>query len=142
VLARTSYGNWTYASGGRAGVARAMGVPARYVKLGNFVLCSFLAGFAGCAQYAQLGIVSSGFGENYNLISIVAAVLGGASLFGVIGSIPGTVIGALILGVLETGLVLIGAPSSWYTSFIGVILIVAVIANSRLSRFTFRGRNV
>jgi simple sugar transport system permease protein len=140
VLERTRYGNWTYAAGGRAGVARAMGIPVRNVKLGNFVLCSLLAGFAGCTQYAQLGIVSSGFGENYNLIAIVAAVLGGTSLYGVIGSIPGTVVGALILGVLETGLVLIGAPSSWYTAFIGLILIVAVIANARLGRFKFRGR--
>lgn len=136
LLEVTRYGNWTLAAGGRAGVARAMGVPDGRVKATNFVLCSVIAGFAGITQFAQLGLVSAGFGENFNLLAIVAAVIGGASLFGVIGSIPGTIIGALILGSVQTGLVLIGAPSSWYTSFIGIILIAVVVANMWLGRFS------
>jgi simple sugar transport system permease protein len=136
ILQRTRYGNWTLASGGRTGVARAMGVPVWRVKTTNFVICSVIGGFAGCTQFAQLGIVSAGFGENFNLLAIVAAVIGGASLFGVIGSVPGTIIGALILGSLQTGLVLIGAPSSYYTAFIGLILILVVIANIRLERYS------
>jgi simple sugar transport system permease protein len=136
VLERTRYGNWTFAAGGRAGVARSMGVPDWQVKTTNFVLCSVIAGFAGCTQFAQLSEVSAGFGENFNLLAIVAAVIGGASLFGVIGSVPGTIVGALILGSLQTGLVLVGAPSSYYTAFIGLILILVVVANIQLERYS------
>jgi ribose/xylose/arabinose/galactoside ABC-type transport system permease subunit len=75
------------------------------------------------------------------LYAIVVAVVGGTSLFGVTGTIIGTFIGALLLGTLETGLVLIGAPGSLYTSLIGLILIIAVIINVRLDRlYTLRMR--
>ncbi len=131
VLERTRYGNWSLASGSRNSAARAMGVPVARVKMINFIACSALAGLAGCAQFAQLGVVSSGYGQNYNLLAIVAAVLGGTSLYGITGSVAGTVIGALILGTLETGLVLVGAPSSWYTSFVGVVLVLTVVFNTR-----------
>lgn len=137
VLTCTRYGNWTYAAGSRAGVARAMGVPVRRVKTANFMIASGLAGFAGIAQFAQLGSISAGFGQDYNLLAIVAAVLGGTSLFGVIGSIPGTVLGALILASLQTGLVLVGAPGQWYTSMIGIILLFVVILNVRLENVQF-----
>src|SRR5207244_13462080 len=81
VLERTAYGNWTAAAGGRAGVARAMGVPSRRVKTINFVVCSMLAGFAGIMQFAAYGAVSPADGQDYNLYAIVAAVSGGPSLF-------------------------------------------------------------
>ncbi len=139
VLTRTRYGNWTYATGGVRGVARALGVPDARVKIINFCLCSFLAGFSGCSQFAALNSVSAGFGQEYNLLGIVAAVVGGASLFGVKGSIVGTVVGSLILGSLQTGLVLVGAPGTWYRAFIGVILVVTVIVNVRLEQISMGG---
>jgi simple sugar transport system permease protein len=100
LLTRTRFGNWAYASGGRMNAARAMGVPEARVKTICFVICSMLAGFAGVTQFAQITSVSAGFGQDYNLLAIVAAVLGGTSLFGVTGSIAGAVIGALILASL------------------------------------------
>jgi simple sugar transport system permease protein len=139
VLERTRYGNWTFAAGGRAGVARAVGVPVASVKIRNFVIAATLAGFAGCTEFGYLGSVASGQGTQMELYAIVVSVLGGTSLFGVTGTILGTVIGALILGTLETGLVLIGAPASFYTSLIGLILIVAVIVNVRLERVKLSG---
>lgn len=133
VLGNMQYGNWTLASGSKGGAAaHAIGVPIRRVKLINFVVCSTLAGFAGCAALAQYGSTSSGFASNYNLLAIVAAVLGGCSLYGGRGSIIGTIIGACVLGVLETGLVLVGAPGTWYTVIIGGILVLAVIVNVRI----------
>jgi simple sugar transport system permease protein len=138
VLQRTRYGNWTFASGGRGGIARAVGVPVYRVKLLNFSLASILAAFAGCTQFAYLGSVVSGQGDKMELYAIVVAVVGGTSLFGVTGTIIGTVIGALVLGSLETGLVLIGAPGSLYTSLIGLILIVAVVINVRLDHLNIR----
>lgn len=137
-LSRTQYGNWTAAAGGKAGVARSLGVPVQWVKTANFALCSLLAGFAGTTAFSQLGSVDPGFGEDLHLLAIVAAVLGGTSLFGVQGSIVGTVFGALILGALSTGLILVGAPASTYTALIGVILLIAVLFNGNLKQFSVR----
>jgi simple sugar transport system permease protein len=131
----TIYGNWSIAAGGRAGVARAMGVPARRVKLLNFMISSTFAAFAGIAHFASYGSASATDGQQYELYAIVAAVIGGTSLFGVTGTMVGTFIGALILGMLQTGLVLVGVSASWYTPLIGVILVVAVIVNVRLANF-------
>ena len=138
VLERTPYGNWVAAAGGRSGVARAMGVPTRTVKLVNFMICSSCAALAGIMQFASYGAASAQDGQDYELRAIVAAVIGGTSLFGVTGTIIGTFIGALILALLQTGLILIGVPGSWYLPLIGVILVVAVIVNVRLSQLNLR----
>lgn len=134
VLNVTRFGNWTFAAGGRAGIGRALGVPIARVKTVNFCICSLLAGFAGCAAFANVGSAAPGSGSTNNLLAIVAAVLGGTSLFGIEGSIIGTMFGAVILGVLDTGLVLVGAPGNLYEAMIGAILIVAVLVNVRLNR--------
>jgi len=135
VLGGATFGNWIYAAGSRGGRSAAMiGVPVRNVKMVNFVVCSTLAGLAGVTGAAQFGSVSSGFASGDSLIAIVAAVVGGTSLFGGRGSIHGTIIGAALVSVLSTGLVLVGAPGSWYTGIIGLLLIVAVIFNVRLER--------
>jgi simple sugar transport system permease protein len=138
VLERTPYGNWTAAAGGRAGVARSMGVPTALVKTVNFAVCSLLAALAGMMQFASYGAASANDGQDYNLLAIVAAVIGGTSLFGVTGTIIGTFIGALILGLLQSGLILVGVSGSWYTPMIGVILVLAVIVNVRLSNLSLR----
>lgn len=136
VLNFTAFGNWVFAAGGRAGIGRALGVPIARVKTINFVICSLLAGFAGVATFANLGSAAPGSGSTINLLAIVAAVLGGTSLFGIEGSIIGTMFGAIILGVLDTGLVLVGAPGDLYEAMIGAILILAVLANVRLNRLS------
>jgi simple sugar transport system permease protein len=138
ILERTGYGNWVSAAGGPPGVARAMGVPAKRVKMTNFVVCSVLAAFAGCAQFASYGAASATDGQDYELLAIVATVIGGTSLFGVTGTLIGTFIGALILALLQTGLLLVGVPGSWYTPVIGAILVLAVILNVRLSKVDLR----
>jgi ribose/xylose/arabinose/galactoside ABC-type transport system permease subunit len=135
VLTRMRYGNWTFATGGKAGPAKAMGVPTARVKRINFVLASFLAGLAGCMQFAYLRGVTQAQGQNYELLAITAAVLGGTSLFGGTGTIWGSVIGALLLASIQIGLVLIGVPGSFYVTFIGIMLVLVVISNVRLGRF-------
>ena len=135
VLTRLQYGNWTLATGGKVGPARAMGVPTARVKRINFVLSSVFAGLAGCMQFAYLRGVTQAQGQNYELLAITAAVLGGTSLFGGTGTIWGSIIGALLLSTIQIGLVLIGVPGSFYVTFIGVMLVIVVIANIRLGRF-------
>ena len=135
VLTRLRYGNWTFATGGKVGPARAMGVPTARVKRINFVLSSVFAGLAGCMQFAYLRGVTQAQGQNYELLAITAAVLGGTSLFGGTGTIWGSIIGAFLLSTIQIGLVLIGVPGSFYVTFIGVMLVIVVIANIRLGRF-------
>jgi simple sugar transport system permease protein len=135
VLTRLRYGNWTFATGGKVGPAKAMGVPTVKVKRINFVMSAFLAGLAGCMQFAYLRGVTQAQGQNYELLAITASVLGGTSLFGGSGTIWGSVIGALLLASIQIGLVLIGVPGSFYVTFIGVMLVIVVIANVRLGRF-------
>lgn len=138
VLERTPYGNWVAAAGGRAGVARAMGVPTRRVKLINFAACSLCAALAGMMQFASYGAASAQDGQDYELLAIVAAVIGGTSLFGVTGTIIGSAVGALILGLLQSGLILVGVPGPWYEPLIGFILLLAVIVNVRLSKLNLQ----
>ncbi len=135
VLTHLRYGNWTLATGGKAGPAKAMGIATRYVKCTNFVLSALLAGLAGCMQFSYLHTVTQGQGQNYELLAITATVLGGTSLFGGLGTIWGSVIGAFLLATIQIGLVLIGVPGSFYVTFIGVLLVIVVIANVRLGSF-------
>jgi simple sugar transport system permease protein len=135
VLTRLRYGNWTFATGGKVGPAKAMGVPTAKVKRTNFVLSAVFAGLAGCMQFAYIRGVTQGQGQNYELLAITAAVLGGTSLFGGTGTIWGSVIGAFLLSSIQIGLVLIGVPGSFYVTFIGIMLVIVVIANVRLGRF-------
>ena len=135
VLTRLRYGNWTFATGGKVGPAKAMGVPTAKVKRTNFVFSAVLAGLAGCMQFAYIRGVTQGQGQNYELLAITAAVLGGTSLFGGTGTIWGSVIGAFLLATIQIGLVLIGVPGSFYVTFIGIMLVIVVIANVRLGRF-------
>ena len=133
-LSRLRFGNWIYATGGKVGPAKAMGVPTDRVKRVNFVVCSLLAGLAGCMQFASLRSVTQAQGDKYELFAITAAVLGGTSLFGGTGTVIGSIIGAFLLATIQIGLVLVGAPGSFYVTFIGLMLVVVVIANVRLGR--------
>jgi simple sugar transport system permease protein len=135
VLTRLRYGNWTFATGGKVGPAKAMGVPTAKVKRTNFIVSAIFAGLAGCMQFAYIRGVTQGQGQNYELLAITAAVLGGTSLFGGTGTIWGSVIGAFLLATIQIGLVLIGVPGSFYVTFIGIMLVIVVIANVRLGRF-------
>ena len=133
ILNGAQYGNWTFAAGSRDGTsARMIGVPVRRVYMTNFIVCAVLAGFAGIVSLAEYGSVSLGFASNYNLLAIVAAVLGGVSLFGGRGSIHGAIIGSAVLGVLETGFVIAGAPGTLYESVTGAVLVIAVLLNVRI----------
>jgi simple sugar transport system permease protein len=133
LLTRTAYGNWTQAAGGRLGVAQAMGVPVGAVKVSAFVMTAVLAGFAGCLQTAYLRSVTAAQGQDLALLAITASVVGGTSIYGGSGSVIGAVLGALLVSVIQVGLILIGAPGTFYVTFIGVFLVIVVIVNSRLT---------
>lgn len=132
VLNRTPYGNWVFATGGKAAAAKALGVPERRVKALNFVLAGLLAGFAGCMQLGRMGSMSPVWGQELQLEAIAAAVIGGNALSGGIGTILGAFLGTLTISSIRIGLVMVGAPAYWYMSFLGIIIILAVVINIKL----------
>ncbi len=134
VLMRTRHGNWTFAVGGNPGAALAQGVNVKRVKLSNFVLSGFLAGLAGVILFAQRSSMNELIGEGLELTVVAAAVIGGVSLNGGIGTIVGAALGMLILSMLEQGLVLLGVTNELFQGVVGAIIIISVIVNLYLKR--------
>lgn len=134
VLMRTRYGNWVFATGGNPGAALAQGVPIRQVKVICFGLTGLCAGIASVMQFAHRTSVDPLRGEGIELIAVAACVIGGVRLSGGYGAIFGACVGVLLLQMLEQGLVLMKIPVQVFQAAAGLILIVAVISNTYLSR--------
>ena len=132
LLSRTNVGNWIKATGGFHEAAASMGIPVDRVKLFCFVLCSVLAGFAGLLQVLRLGSPLPSIGEGLELQAVAAAVIGGTALAGGIGTVLGGVLGALLIRVIDNGLVLSRVDANWFKFAIGFLTIFAVVANSWL----------
>jgi simple sugar transport system permease protein len=132
LLARTNFGNWVSAIGGFQDAAAATGLPVKRVKMICFMLCSVLAGFAGMIQVLRLGSPLPSIGEGMELQAVAAAVIGGTSLTGGIGTILGGVLGALLIRVIDNGLVLTQVDANWFKFAVGFLTIFAVVANARL----------
>jgi ribose/xylose/arabinose/galactoside ABC-type transport system permease subunit len=131
VLRLSAVGNWIFASGGDGRAARAMGVPVARVKIGCFLLSSLLAAFTGIIQFGSFGSATPTQGSDLALTAIVVAVVGGGSLMGGRGSIVGALLAAIVLGMSYTGLILSGVSTTWFQSFVGFLLLFAVIVNQR-----------
>lgn len=134
MLKLTSFGNQLLATGGNPNAARSMGVPTTRIKLLTFSLSGFLAALAGIVLFAQLQDLAPTAGENYELFGIAAAVIGGTALTGGVGSVIGAVLGTLLMGVIQAGLVHVGIDSYWFRSFVGLLLVLSVMLNLWLKR--------
>jgi simple sugar transport system permease protein len=134
VLFRTRFGNWISAAGGNRQAAGALGVPVPRVKLILFILTATMAGLGGIIQMARFGSVDSLLGQDYELQVILAVVVGGTVLYGGRGSLIGTAMGCLMLGMLQQGLILQNISSNWYEAMTGLLLIVAVFINVLVAR--------
>ncbi len=132
ILTNTRYGNWVFATGGNKEVARAMGVNVNKVKVINFMLSSLMASLSGCIVISRFNIANASFGTGMELEAIASAVIGGTFLTGGYGTIIGVFFGALLMGMMRTGLIMIGAPAYWYQAFVGAILILAATINLKL----------
>ena len=129
-------GRALYAIGGSSEVARLAGIPVKRVTLAVYAVCGLLAGLAGVVMSTRLDSSQPSGGLGYELDTIAAVVIGGASLSGGIGSIFGTLMGVLTIGVLRNGLNLIGTSPFVQQIVIGVVIVLAVMvdANKRKSR--------
>jgi simple sugar transport system permease protein len=133
-LRRSPFGNWVYAVGGNPGAALSQGVAVKRVKLICFVLTALLAGFAGILQFSHRLSVDPLRGAGMELVAVAACVIGGIRLTGGYGTILGACIGVLLLQTLEQGLVLMQIPVQVFRAVAGLILLIAVIVNTFLSR--------
>ena len=137
LLTRNKLGNWILASGGNEQAAFALGIPSGSVKVFCFTLTGLLSALAALVQFAHLESISPLSGDQYQLKAIAIAVMGGTSLSGGKGTVIGTVLGTLIMGVLTTGLVQAGVSNYWFRTFVGLIIILAVLMNGKLQALPF-----
>ncbi|GAA2576315.1 sugar ABC transporter permease [Dactylosporangium fulvum] len=147
VFSRTTFGRYVQAVGSNADAAANAGLPVRGVLVGVYALAGLLAAVASLTQTARLGAVQPSIGQGYELTVITAVVLGGTTLFGGRGSIGGTVLGALVLTTVQTGLVFSGASPYVFDIVRGSVLLAAVLAAgarwrnvAHAVRLTGRGR--
>jgi ribose transport system permease protein len=126
VTQRTRFGRYLYAIGGNERAARLSGINVPRVKLWVYALGGLLSGVAGLLVTSRLDSATPNAGTGYELDSIAAVVIGGTSLSGGRGSILGTVLGCLIIGVLNNGMVLLEVSPFWQQVVKGVVIIVAV----------------
>jgi ribose/xylose/arabinose/galactoside ABC-type transport system permease subunit len=142
MLHRSNIGNWIYATGGDQNAASSMGIKTGNVKMFCFILCGFLAGFAGMIQTFRLEAPLPSQGYLLELESIAAAVIGGVSLFGGIGTVFGAVIGAILIRFLESGIIMARIDAEWFRAGLGSLIIIAVVFNTYISRRATRiGQN-
>ncbi len=126
-LTRTRFGQHVYAIGGNVEAARRAGVPVDRVIVISYVLSALLAGCAGIISMVRFQTGQPEGGEQVLLTSLAAVVIGGTSLFGGIGTILGTVVGALIIAVLQTGLILMDVAPFWQYIAVGAVIVLAVV---------------
>ncbi|TPE54977.1 ABC transporter permease [Maribrevibacterium harenarium] len=130
MLSRTAFGRWLYASGGNETAADLSGVPIKRVKIVVYMLSGICAALAGLVLSSQLTSAGPTAGTTYELTAIAAVVIGGAALTGGRGTVRGTILGALVIGYLSDGLVIIGVSAYWQTVFTGTVIVLAVLLNS------------
>ena len=130
-LRMTPWGRRVYAVGYNPEQARRAGLPVRSLVASAYVLCGLLAAIGGLLSVGQLGAVSPTFGSGREFAAIAAAVLGGTSLFGGRGSVfPGTLLGAILIQTVETGLVMMNANPYLYPIVMAAVIFAAVLLDS------------
>lgn len=134
LLSRTLFGRHVYALGGNPEAARLSGINIERVRLLVYTLSGTLAGIAAILLMSKLVSGQPTAGVGFELYAIAAVVVGGTSLFGGSGSVIGSVIGALIIGVINLGLDLHGISSFWQEIVTGAIILIAVLLDEVLRR--------
>ncbi|MBL0148686.1 MAG: ABC transporter permease [Ideonella sp.] len=132
-LRDTAAGRHVYAVGNSPEATRLVGIPTERVLLGVYVMAGVFYGIAALLSVARTGVGDPNAGQTENLDAITAVVLGGTSLFGGRGVILGTLIGAVVVGVLRNGLTLLGVDSVYQVLVTGILVILAVTVD-QLSR--------
>lgn len=134
ITSKTSFGRYFYAVGGNEKATRLSGINTNKVYFMAYANMGLLAGLCGLLCLARVGSVSGQTGNSFEMDAIASCFIGGASAYGGVGTVGGVVIGALLLGVLNMGMSIIGITDSWQYVVKGGVLIVAVIFDVVSSR--------
>ncbi len=134
MMYKTRFGRHIYACGGNAQAAKWSGINADRIKIIVFTIAGFLNGFAAIVLAGRLGGGLPSAGDGSEMDVITAVVLGGTSMSGGRGKLWGVVLGVLIIGVLTVGLTMIGVSTYWQKVIKGVIIVVAVIIDTKGSK--------
>lgn len=130
LLSKTRFGRYTYAIGSNEEAARFSGIKVKTKLFIIYLMSGVLSGIAGILMLCRLNCGVALAGEGYEMNAIAAVVIGGGSLFGGEGSIPGALVGALIMTVLSNGLQLMGVSTYWQKLLIGIVLVCAVFIDN------------
>jgi ribose transport system permease protein len=129
LLSQTRFGRHTYAVGGSEEAARRAGIPVVRHTIWIYVLSAFMAALAGVVYTLRFSNGAADVGDPLLLTSIAAVIIGGASLLGGEGTIIGTVIGALIIAIIQNGLIFLGINPFWQFIAVGAVIILAVLVD-------------
>nr|WP_319474012.1 ABC transporter permease [uncultured Sphaerochaeta sp.] len=138
VAKKTPFGRHIYAIGGNQRAAELSGIQVKKVTTLVYMFSGFTSALVGLIIASQLVAAHPATGESYEMNAIAAAVLGGTSLSGGIGSIGGTIIGAFVIGVLSDGLVMLGVSEFWQNVIKGLVILAAVILDQTQQRINAR----
>ncbi|MBQ6386466.1 MAG: sugar ABC transporter permease [Lachnospiraceae bacterium] len=127
VTSSTVIGRYFYAVGGNEKATKLSGIDPRKVYFRAYFIMSFLAGFSGLLMAARIGSVDGAMGSSYEMDAIASCFIGGASAYGGSGTVPGVMIGAILLGVINQGMSIYGLPDQWQYVVKGAVLLAAVI---------------
>jgi len=131
---KTRFGRYIYAIGGNENAARLSGIPITKIKIWVYSLAGMLAAIGGVLVTARLDSAQPNAGMSYELDAIAAVVIGGTSLAGGRGTIIGTVLGAMIIGVLNNGLILLDVSPFWQQVIKGMVILLALIIDKTNSK--------
>ena len=131
LLSRTKFGRHIYAVGGNLQSAVYSGINARLIQLSAYAISGFCAGLAGLLIASRITSGNPTTGTGYETDAIAAAVIGGVSMSGGKGFLLGTIVGALIIGVIQNGLDILGISSYYQDIVQGVIILIAVLLDTR-----------
>ncbi|HZC82802.1 MAG TPA: ABC transporter permease [Rubrobacter sp.] len=142
LLTHTRWGLRTFATGGNFIGAREAGIKVDRVRIGNFVLCAVLAGFAGILEAFRIGSIDPlAGGADIMFFAIAAAVIGGTPLAGGVGTIIGAFLGALVYSELKQGFTLLGVNANAFSVIIGIAVLVVMVLNIYVGRLR-KGRRI
>ena len=135
ILSQTRFGQYTYAIGANREAAKRAGINVTRHTISLYMISAMCAGLAGVLYTARFSAGAPQAGEPLLLDAIAAVVIGGASLFGGSGTIIGTVIGALIIAVIQFGLVFVDVKPFWQFGAVGVVIIISVLVDQQKRKF-------
>jgi len=131
ILNRTSVGRIAQCMGGNERTLRVSGIPVELYKILMYMITGILAALAGMVLTSMMAVAEPIAGQFYELDAVAVVVMGGTLLQGGKGTVFGTLLGAILLGVMRNGLNMLGVPANYQQLFVGLIIMIAVISGSR-----------